>query len=441
MNNTESHKRTVNYFLQIRTSFVVKVLAIACSYVIVPIMLRILGTEQYGIWSTLLSIMSWIVLFDLGIGNGLKNKIAESIAKNEFANVKEYISTAYIIIGIISFLLFCVLFIISKYIAWQRVFNSTILNQEEIRRIITVTGFFFFLNFWLSLINQVVNGFQKTSISVFNQFSSNLFFLILLIFFETIKSKSMLSLSYLYGVALVTSSILISIWFFRKNTHIIPSFNKFKKNKAFLIANIGMQFFVIQIAVVVLFTSSKILITQLIGPEYVVQYDLLFKLFSIILFFQNIIMTPLWPAYTDAYHQSDFKWIRHTIKKQLIVFVLIVIATIILALLAPFAISIWISPDIEVNGKSIIAMSLFVVISSWNNVFAFFLNGVNQIKEQVFTSLFAIFFNFPLSIFLVKYFNLGVSGIIFSTSISLLFFSFVGPIKSYIFLRKANINE
>ena len=73
------------------------------------------------------------------------------------------------------------------------------------------------------------------------------------------------------------------------------------------ITSLGFQFFIIQIAVIVIFTTDKILITQLFGPEYVASYDVVFKLFSIITIAHGILMAPLWSAYSDAYHRNDIE--------------------------------------------------------------------------------------------------------------------------------------
>lgn len=37
-----------------------------------PIMIKYLGAEQFGIWATMLTLITWVMLFDFGIGNGLK---------------------------------------------------------------------------------------------------------------------------------------------------------------------------------------------------------------------------------------------------------------------------------------------------------------------------------------------------------------------------------
>jgi O-antigen/teichoic acid export membrane protein len=174
MSNHEISKaRTENYIEQLKGSFVLKVLAVGSSFLTLPIMVRYLGQEQFGIWSTLLSLVTWIVFFDLGVGNGLRNKVAESLAKNQVDRVASYISSGYSLIGLISIALFLSMMVASFIIPWQSVFNTETVSEESLRQVVLLTGFAVIANFWIGLINQVINAIQKTSVVVFGQFLSN----------------------------------------------------------------------------------------------------------------------------------------------------------------------------------------------------------------------------------------------------------------------------
>lgn len=168
MSEIHSSQRTMNYFLQVRNSVFYKLLGVAISFIAVPLMIRYLGNERYGIWSTMLSIFSWIILFDVGIGNGLRNKLTESLAKGSLEDAKRYVSTGYIALGAISFFLFVVFIVCGQNINWQVVFNTNRVGLSELKTSVTLAGSFIIINFWLSLINQVLNGLQKTSLVVFN---------------------------------------------------------------------------------------------------------------------------------------------------------------------------------------------------------------------------------------------------------------------------------
>jgi len=62
---------------------------------LVPVAINYLGKVEYGIWLTLASILSWLINLDFGIGNGLRNKLAESLALNDLKLARIYVSTSY----------------------------------------------------------------------------------------------------------------------------------------------------------------------------------------------------------------------------------------------------------------------------------------------------------------------------------------------------------
>jgi O-antigen/teichoic acid export membrane protein len=424
-------QRTKNYFLQVRNSFIYKFLAIVLSYLSIPLMIKYLGNVQYGIWSTLLSIMSWISLFDIGIGNGLRNKVSESLAKGEIKKVQLYISTAYTIIGAISLILILFFIFVNNFIPWNIVFNTSVLPESELKSVVNITVVFMLAYFCLSLINQVFNGLQKTSMVVFNQFLSNLLALIFIFLLYSYFERSLFKLAFAYGFSMVISNFILSLWFYSKNKELIPKIQNFNKKYLHVIVSLGFKFFVIQIAVIVIFTTDKIMITQLFGPEYVTSYDVLFKLFSVITLVHSLLMAPLWPAYSDAYHRGDLIWIKKTLINQLKIYILFVMATIALGFMAKPIIRLWIGKDIFIDNMLIFAMIIFILISTWSNVFAYFVNATNKIGVQMGTSVVAIIINIPLAYTFVKFLKMEVYGIVLATCVSLSFFAILGPIQTF----------
>ena len=76
-------------------SFVLNGGSILISFVLVPMTLGYLNEYEYGVWLTLNSILSWIYIFDIGLGNGLRNRLTEALARNDFKSAKIYVSTSF----------------------------------------------------------------------------------------------------------------------------------------------------------------------------------------------------------------------------------------------------------------------------------------------------------------------------------------------------------
>lgn len=441
MTQAVSQERTRNYFHQLKRSVPLKGLVVIVAFLTIPLMIRYLGQEQYGVWSTLLSIMSWAVFFDLGIGNGLRNKLAESLARNEIADAAGYISSGYTWLGAITLALLALVVIAAFLIPLQAVFNTRAVSEETLRNAVLIAAFFVLLSFWLGLINQVLNAVQKTSWVTFGQFISHLLSLAVVFILLKTTEASLIYLVAGYGLSMVAASFLLNIGFYRARGELIPRLS-FERQHINPLLSLGLQFFTIQLAALVLFTIDKLLITQLLGPQYVAQYDVVFRLFSAITMVHGLISAPLWSAYTDAYHRNDFGWIKTTLRKQLLIFLGVILTTAALGLAAKFIIELWMGKDFPVSVPLIISMSAFVLVSTWNNIFAHFLNGIGVIRAQLYTAVVAMLINVPIAIILVTHFKFGLDGVVWATCISLMIFAAVGPAQVVsVLARKSQVNR
>lgn len=428
MTNTVSQERSRNYLRQVKGSAIFKGLAVACSFLAVPLMIHYLGQEQFGVWSTMLSVLTWITFFDLGLGNGLRNNVAETLAKDQKSKAARYISSGYSLIGLIALSLWLLVFLGSYLINWQMVFNTQAVSEMTLRLTVQIAISFILFNFWIGLVGALLGAVQRTSLIALGQLISNLLALALVFVLTKITETSISYLAIAYGSSLVTANALLSIWFYRQYPELRPTPSLDKQHIQPLLA-VGMQFFAIQIAVLVIFTTDKMLITQLFGPLYVTQYEVVFKLFSLITFAHTMITAPLWSAYTDAYHRGDTAWVGSMLRKQIIVFGGVAIAVLAMVFLARPVIGFWIGSKLEVSFPLVLALGLLVMISTWNNIFAMFVNGIGKIKTQLYTAVIAMTINIPLAFLFTKYFRMGLSGVVLATCASLLLAAVALPVQ------------
>ncbi|WP_112194180.1 oligosaccharide flippase family protein [Pseudomonas sp. LG1E9] len=421
-------ERTRNYLRQIKGAVLYKGGAVAASFLAIPLMISYLGVAQFGIWSTLLTIMSWVVFFDLGVGNGLRNKVAESLAKNNSSEARNYISSAYSLIALVAVLLWLLFTYFSYSVSWQRIFNTELVAEEDLRSAVQVAITFMLINFWIGLVTALLGAVQRTALVSLGQLFTNVFALVAVYLLGVFSDASIIKLSWMYGVGLLGGNVFLSIWFFREYKGLIPAF-KLRRDHVTPLLSVGIQFFVIQLAVLVVFATDKILITQLFGPEYVAEYEVVFKLFSIITFLHTMICSPLWSAYTDAYHRHDTAWIVRMLRAQLKLYSFVVVCLMGLVLLAPLVISIWIGHEFPVSISLVALVALFVAVTTWNNIFAVMLNGAGAIRVQLYTAITAMITNIPLAFLMVKFFGMGVGGIVLAATLSLLFSAVLLPLQ------------
>jgi len=96
----KGNRRSARAKKNIAAMFFLKGVSAVCSLIIVPLTIDYVSKYEYGIWLTISSLVAWLSFFDLGIGNGMRNKVITAIAQGKHRLAKTYVSTSYGIIGV-----------------------------------------------------------------------------------------------------------------------------------------------------------------------------------------------------------------------------------------------------------------------------------------------------------------------------------------------------
>src|SRR6201985_750004 len=78
------------------SSFIAKALNILISFLSVPLTIHYLGSERYGVWLTISSLLTWMALTDFGLaGNALVNVLAETSGREDREGAQQYSASAF----------------------------------------------------------------------------------------------------------------------------------------------------------------------------------------------------------------------------------------------------------------------------------------------------------------------------------------------------------
>ncbi len=432
----EGINRNRNIKKNIANGFLYKFSGYGLSYLVVPLTLTYLNSEKYGIWLIVLSMLTWINLMDIGFGNGLRNKLTESLSRNDLQAANEYVSTAYALISAISVAIFLVFTSFAFLLDWTKIFNVEIITNSELVITMYIIVSFFLLNFILSLSNQLYYAVQKSALAGVSTLLLNAAFLIFVIILRVFSYGNLIYLAVAYGISMTVSGGIMTFHFFRRYRGLRPAVKYVKKKRITEIYQLAGKFFVIQIASVIIFSTDNIIITQLFGPSEVTSYNIVKKLFNTVIIIQTMMLTPLWSAYTEAYSKSDFRWISSTLKKTNMLLALIYFAVLVLVFSSKLIIGIWVGDSIQISNMLIYVTAIFVLIYTWNGNYSYLLNGLGKIQVSFIAAIIGAVINIPLSILFAKHFNMGVSGVMLGTVFSLTPFAVSGPIATIKILKR-----
>lgn len=406
-------KRSVTVKKNIIGSFLIKGISIVISLMLVPMTLGYVSSELYGIWLTLSSIMVWMNFFDIGFTLGLKNKLAEAIALEDWSKGKTLVSTTYFIMIIIFIPLCLILIYIIPYINWAKILNINTTYNIEITKVLYVMTTCFCIQMIANIITTVIAAYQKVALSTAFPVIGNFISLIIIYILTKFSSPSLLNLSLaistIPAIILIISSIIL---FNKKFKRVSPNYRFINKKYIKELWTLGFKFFFIQIQVIILYQCTNVLISHVSGPNEVTSYNIAYKYLSIIMMLFSTIITPLWPAFTDAYTKKDFSWMKKIYKKASQIYLLLFIGIVILVLISPYIYEIWIGNKTIVPLHMTITVAIYMVIYTWDSLQVLLINGIGTIKLQTYVTLIGLIIHIPLALTLGK--HIGAEGIIIS---------------------------
>lgn len=408
-----------------------KGLNIFISLLFVPLTINYLNTEKYGIWLTISSIASWFSFFNFGLSNGLRNLFTEAKAKGEYKLIKIYVSTTYFLLSIIFIPLIVILLLVGHFIDLSSLLSlPSEMGSELLKTFEIVLTLFCLQMIFSNIVTILTADLQPAKASAIDTVGQLLAFGGVCLLVYALPP----SLPVLAGV--VTSSrtlilFLFTFYYFKKDfARIRPSFRYIDLKISKSILNVGAKFFIIQIAGIILYQSSNVLISHVSGPNDVTYYNIVYKYFYVCTLVMNVLITPIWSAFTDAYVKKDYNWMNRAYVKMKMLFYAFAALLVVMLITSNWVITFWIREQMDIPLDLKISVFVYILSTLWMSIHTPIINGVGTIRLQMYLSLFASVLNIPFSLLLG--YRYGASGIVMST----VFFNLVTSVLSKIQVDK-----
>ncbi len=412
----KGHQRSLTVKKNVMASFVIRIISILISLVIVPLTIDYINPVQYGIWITLTSIIGWLGYFDVGLGNGLRNRFTEAVALGDHKLAKVYVSTTYAVLGIILFLLAVIFTVVNRYLNWSTILNAPDSMRPELGQLALIIIVLFCVQLFLQLLVTVLTANQEPAkASAFNLLAGLISLAVIFVLTKT-TTGSLTKLGIALSITPVVVLTLSSIWFYAgKYRPYAPSLNCVDFKYIPKLIGLGIKFFFLQIATLILYQTSNLIIAHIAGSENVTLYNIGYKYFNIIPMFMLIIMMPMWSAITDAWTRKEITWITNTMKKLNYIWLALSVLVVVMLLFSNLAYVLWVGSDLHVPRAISITLAFSIIVNVGAYIYSIFLNGVGIIKLQLLIAIIGTTLFIPLAIFLGKKF--GPPGVVSATAI------------------------
>ena len=421
--------RYSNILKNIGVNFIFKGLSLLLSFVYVPIALSYMGDYRYGVWATISSIVMWIQLTDIGIGNGLRNKLTEALAHDNRQVAQGLVSTAYITMFVICIIL-GLAYAIAAYSFDLAILCNIDIADDNINLALSITVFFVLINFWLGIVSQIFYAMQKPAVLTVAGTLGQVMNVLFIILATYLWPVSLPLIAILLGLSSLLVQLGLSVYVFRRYSYLCPRLWFCERKYIKSIASIGIMLFIGQISSTIMSGTDNILIAKLFNPAEVTPYATAFKFFQMLIMIDGLIIMPMWSAFTLKKEQKRYEWMRGSLNKMNQVTIALGVGAVAFVYLIPPISDVWLRYHLEYDQNMLIIMALYTIVYSFACNYAALLCGIGRVKTYSLLAAISAVLNIPISIVLAVDYSLGVAGIMAGTVLTLLPSLIILPIET-----------
>jgi len=417
---TQGHERSLKAKKNIISSFIIKGLSIVISFVTLPLVLNYIDASSYGIWLTLGSIVGWFAFFDIGLTQGLRNRFAVAKADGNHDLAQVYVSTTYAILALVFLFVWIAFIIVNNYLDWAKILNVGEELRPDVTTLAIIVFTYFCLTFVLKIITTILIADQYPARASFIDLTGQVISMVIIIVLVKTTEGSLIKLG--FALSLSTLSVLLGanlILFSGKYKRYRPRISKVNFSYTRYLLNLGIIFFIIQIAAIIQFQTAQIIIARNLGTAEVTSYHIVYKYFGILYMVTNIFLSPFWSASTEAYQKNDFQWIKNAIKRYNQLNLLMFVASIVMLLFSNTFYRLWLG-----EGKVAITFTLslwgfvYYNVIMFGSKYVFLLNGISALRVQFISSLISPIIYIFAAILLVKHYHLGAQALFIASIVA-----------------------
>jgi len=373
-------------------------------FLVIPLFIKNLGAEMYGLYAISGVLMGYVGLFDFGLTRGLTREIGHSYSEGDYKRMSLaiYGGTFFLIlVGLVSGA--AIYFGRDLFIAWINVPEADIATAREL---LTVTAAFSVVAWPAKLPLGILQGNQEIKASSFIEA------------YKSIATSAALLLGVIYtrDLALIRSVTCIAmistlipyIWFIYKRIPLLRTELSARELRSLKpVMSYGVKYFYSQLLALISTKLDAFIIANMVNLAAVAAYQVVFKIqFMVVMITQNIFGAFL-PAVYRFSNIENRANLQRLLDEALRYRALIMAPLIsILIAVSPAFIALWIGEDFRQYG--IWAQLYLLAHFTWIfGLGATVIRASDHITSANRIALIRTILNIVLSIWLVQYYGLG----------------------------------
>jgi O-antigen/teichoic acid export membrane protein len=405
----------------------------------IPMARQHLPPELFGVWMMLGSMLAFFSFADLGVGNGVLNRIIAAHAARDGAQQRRVMRAGYVCTGTAGAI------VLVSWALWLAAAETPTVVVGTVRdahrgEVLLALHLFVALvavNIPAGMVQKVQLGLQQGQWIGVAQLVASVATLVAVPSVLALGGGLPALVAASLGTQVLTN--LASAWLWRRRmsaSHVAtPATAAEPRVEWPMVVSLlrtGSLFLLLQLAVAIAFQSDAIVITQRLGQEAYGDFAIVQRLF---LAASSILLSGLaglWPAIGEALAGGDKSWIRKTLTRSYLFVALAIGSTsVILALLAPQIINVWVGSNVAPATALLAVLAAWTLVEALGTVSGAFLNAAGVLGKQLICALMMAALAFALKWLFVD--ALGTWGTVLATLIAYSIISV--PMQVYLIRR------
>jgi len=381
-----SRERYRRILLTTASSLATRATTALVGLVTIPLALSYLGKEKYGLWAVVTSFVAWTSLFDFGIINGLVNALSEAHGKDNPADAKGYVSTAFFALSAISAVLGILLATCAGWVPWSRVLAVRFpISQQIVMGTVVAALTCVLVGLPLSIVRQIYAAYQKGYIgNLFNLFGA---LMTLAALYVVVRTKGSLpSLVVAFSGPLVVVGFANLLYLTQKEMPwLSPRLGLVSRRALRRLSSTSTPLFLYQIGALLVNEAQMIVLAHVTSLETVSEYSIIWRL-SVTLSSVVALSTGAFiPAFREAYERGDRDWMKAGFRRMLILRMGIAFAAAFALIFGGNTLlRVWLHrQDFHFSNSLWVAQGVVLASSIWVTAFSDFLTIMDRIWIQV----------------------------------------------------------
>ena len=281
---------------------------------IAPLAVHHLGTERFGVLMTVLSLVAFLSIADMGIGGSLVTGISRAVGAGNSRRVRLLQANGLVAVMVISLLMSAAAAVLALSSVGSLVFpQSAVPVQQEATRALAVFTFLFALGLPTTLVAKIQLGLQQGHVA------NNWQTLAGLLNFAGGTAACLLNASVPWIIAgllagTLSCGIANSICQFNADSTLRPALADVRRRALRYILRDSALYLALQLIFVATYAADTLIVARKLGAADASSYALAERLFSIVAVAISVFTGPLWAAYGEAMGSGDHAWARRCLR-------------------------------------------------------------------------------------------------------------------------------